>query len=531
MKDVGKRLAAGVAAGISLFAVALHVVVFQNAGGLWRDEASAVALGSMPLGEAWASLPFDSMPMGFVLLLQAVCRLGLASDGVLRALGLGMGLLLLASLWFAARRFAGGPPLVSLVLFGICPVVLRYGDSVRAYGLGSALGIATLALVWDALREPTRRRVVVASIAAAVAMQFHYQNAILLAAGAAGGIALCLVGKPVARLKAILSVAGAAFISLLPLLGRILATREAVDVQHRPIAVALAAQNAALALSTPSRVCLACWILALLVVPLAAASFGLRRASPEDRERALFLLTTLAVTLAGYPVFVIWTGYEPNPWHFIPFFATLAVALDGLAAALFTRGRLAIATAVAAAAITPSSWAFAHGRHTNVDRIAALLNQRTTSGDVVVVSPYYYGITFGRYFHGAADWMALPNGDRPRIHRTDRVRDAMLQDDAIAPVRARVGVALASGHRVFLVLDQPIFRLPPALPARPLVPDPVFGWHSGSSFRFWGLALGYELQLLSLRGEPIEIPGDEDVASYERMLLIEVWRAPPPAPG
>jgi hypothetical protein len=525
LRHAGQRLAFAVAAGLTLLAVALHVVVFLNAGGLWRDEISAVALGSMPLREAWASLPFDSMPMGFVLLLQAVCRLGLASDTVLRGVGLLLGLLLLAALWFAARRFAEGPPLVSLLLFGLCPSVLRYGDSVRAYGLGSALGIATLALLWDALHEPTRRRVAVASMAAAIAIQFHYQNAILLAAGSAGGLALALVARRRARLTAIVAIAVAALLSLSCYLGRVLATREAVDVQHRPLGLALVARNAALALLT-SRASYALW-LALLCVPLVAIARG---AATGERERPLFLLTTLAAALVGYPAFVVWTGYEPNPWHYIPFFATLAVTLDGLAAALVPASRLAIASALAAAALAPSAWAFAHGRHTNVDRIAALLAERAGDGDIIVVSPYYYGISFGRYYRGAARWMALPNGDQPRLHRTDRVREAMLEDDAIAPVRARVDEALDAGQRVFLVLDGAILDLPP--PSPPPVPDPVWGWNADASFRFWGLALGYHLQRLNPRREPIEVPGDDAVGPYERMQLIEVWRPRPPgAPG
>jgi len=168
-----QRLASVAAAGMTMLAAALHVTVFLNAGGLWRDEVSALALGTMPLREAWANLPFDSMPMGFVVILHAFSAMGWTSDTLLRALGMGVGLALLATLWFVARRFTGGPPLLSLALLGLCPIVLHYGDSLRAYGLGSVLGLTMLALTWDALRAPSRRRVVTACVAAAVAVQFH----------------------------------------------------------------------------------------------------------------------------------------------------------------------------------------------------------------------------------------------------------------------------------------------------------------------------------------------------------------------
>src|SRR5579862_891560 len=91
-----------------------------NAGPLWRDETNTINMAQMPSGkEFWNNLPFESFPPLWPLLLRACGLLGLTgSDAGIRALGLCMGLALLASLWLCSRWIGGRTPILSIALLG-----------------------------------------------------------------------------------------------------------------------------------------------------------------------------------------------------------------------------------------------------------------------------------------------------------------------------------------------------------------------------------------------------------------------------
>src|SRR5689334_4952621 len=93
-----------VALALSALAIAFHVVNLLNAGGLWRDEAAAVNLSTLPsFGEIWARLEHESFPLLLTLLLRGWTAIGLGgSDLGLRVLGLIVGMAVLAALWWNA---------------------------------------------------------------------------------------------------------------------------------------------------------------------------------------------------------------------------------------------------------------------------------------------------------------------------------------------------------------------------------------------------------------------------------------------
>jgi hypothetical protein len=528
-----RALAWGVSVATTLLAVALHVVVLRHAGALWRDEVNLANLSSLPIAEIEGNMVFDSSSPGCVLFFHAYQALGLGSDVALRALGMVVGLSLLAALWLAARCFGTAPPLLSLLLFGLSPAVLRYGDSIRAYGLGAAAGIVTVALLWRLLEAPTPGRTLLAALVSVLAAQLQYQTAVVVAIGVVAGLAVVMAeGRRPHRLRALLFVGGAAGISSLLSLGAGLAVRAFALPVRRPVALLEVVRAAAVTLGRHSLLALAVWLLAGLGVGAAVVARLRRRSPGVDRPSLLLFLSIAAsLTLVVCPVFLLSSRIAPLPWLFIPFLGLFAVALDGLAAVAMPRAWLAAATAVAAAAVAPSSWAQSHVPHTNVDRVAAALGARARRGDLIVVSPYFCGISFGRYYRGAADWMVLPNGDRPRVCRTDRILAAMRAEDPLAALRRRIDASLAAGHRLFVVVEVPVFPAPPGAPPRPVVPDPTLGWNAGPSFRFWELSLAHHLAGPERQVAAIEVPAD-DVSHLERLRVSEVraWRSQAPQP-
>src|SRR6266705_913631 len=207
------------AALVTLCAVYLHVLFFLNAGGLWRDEIELVNLSVLPsFSEMWQNLPHDSCPILMHLVVRAwsaAASFG-NTDAGLRVLGLYVGVFLLLAFWFASWTMRNGAPLLAVTLAGLNVTILRAGDSLRGYGLGSALAVLMLALIWRLSCRPSLAAFSCAVAVAVLSVQSLYQNAFLLFAACCGGFVLCGVERRWRDTLPIFAVGAAAAVSLLP---------------------------------------------------------------------------------------------------------------------------------------------------------------------------------------------------------------------------------------------------------------------------------------------------------------------------
>src|SRR6516225_7736995 len=183
------------AALVTLSATYLHALFFLNAGGLWRDEAGLVHLSLLPsVSDVWQNLPRDHCPILMPLVVRAWSAAGLGNtDQGLRVLGLVIGLFLLVAFWFASWMIRNGAPLLAVTLAGLNVTILRAGDSLRSYGLGSALAVLTLALIWRLTCRPSFAAFSCAVALAVLIVQALYQNAVFVFAACCGGFVLCVV--------------------------------------------------------------------------------------------------------------------------------------------------------------------------------------------------------------------------------------------------------------------------------------------------------------------------------------------------
>ena len=206
------------AALTTLFAVYLHVLFLLNAGGLWRDEVDLVHLSLLPsFSEMWQNLPHDSCPVLMHLVVRAWSAVGFGNtDASLRVLGLYVGLFSLLPFWFASWTMRNGAPLLAVTLAGLNVTIIRAGDSLRGYGLGSALAVLTLAVIWRLARRPSLATFCGAAVLAVLSVQSLYQNAFLLFAACCGGFVLCAVERRWRDTLPVLAVGVAAAASLLP---------------------------------------------------------------------------------------------------------------------------------------------------------------------------------------------------------------------------------------------------------------------------------------------------------------------------
>jgi len=527
---VSRRVELAVALAATAILVVLHVLTFVHGGALWRDEANSVSVSSMGASELWGNLEWDSFPVLWFALLRAWTASGLgATDPGLRALGLIVGLGIVATLWRNARAFGLEAPLVSLSLLGLNAAVLTFGDSIRGYGLGMLTGLLTFALAWEFADDPTPRKLARLSVAALVSVHCLFYNAVFLLAASAGGAAVALKRRSVRTVLGLGAVGAACACSLLVYRGMIERQKPWNILVRTPIDLPWIWRQFSEATSLTARYFPWLWV-ALAVLAVAAAPLLLRRTSiltGRKQDVVLFSVAALLTGTTAYVVFLLRLSYPMQPWYFLVLMAMGAASLEGILSTATGSGtlrllRVALAVAVMAFAL-PGVWRVAHVRRTNLDLVAAKLASMASKNDLVVVSPWYNGVSFDRYYRGSAEWVTVPPVPVHGIHRYDLMKQAMMSPDAMRPVLERIRAVLGGEHRVFWVgeLTAPSPGQPP--PVLAPAPRTPWAWQEHPYIRSWVLQAGSLLQRHARRVVSVPVPVDGPVNGYENLpvLMIE----------
>ena len=531
-----ERIAALVAIVVSCLAAGLHVLFGVSAGALWRDEVNSLELATVStLSEMWNNLDYDSFPALFFVVLRLFAGVPSGvSDDALRLFGVVIGLAILAAVWWNSRQLRIGVPLISLALIGFNPMVIRYGDSIRAYGLGIVLILITIGALWKVVEAPTARRVAIASLAAVLSVQCLYYNSILLFAICMGGVAVTLRHRQWQRAAILLGVGAVAAISLLPYAPTIRRVR-AWNFQFKAeIDFPFLWGKLAETLGSPVRLAVWLWV-ALLALALAAAVVLLARKAVDvesraRQDRALFACVTLVVGCAGYVCFLRVLSYVTQPWYYIVFVAFAATCIEAIFASVSAHRwqlgwRAGLALLVVGASILPAAGAV-QIRQTNVDHIAERLKADAREGDLVVIHTWNYGITLQRYYDGPAALATIPPIEDLRFHRCDLAKREMMSAAPLEPVWAKMTETLQSGRTVWLVGGA---RFPPpgkqplrVAPGR----DGPRGWEGEGFYAAWSEQLGFFIQQHAAHLERLQVPIDRPVMHYENLplTLIRGWR-------
>ncbi len=479
------------AALVTLFATYLNALFFLSAGGLWRDEVVLVNSSLLQsVSKVWQTLPFDSCPILMHLAVRAWSAAGLGrTDPGLRVLGLVIGLFLLAAFWFASWMMRNGAPLLAVTLAGLNVTIIRGGDSLRGYGLGSALAVLMLALIWRLSCRPSLAAFSCAVAVAISSVQSLYQNAFFVFAACCGGFVVCAVERRWRDALPVLSVGAAAAASLLPYIPLIVRAQDWYTTAKVGFHFSHGWKQLALATGSPLPGFTWVWV-ALWIGALAAAISVLfwRRDRLPERVRGLILFagTSLVLAAAGFAFFLKAAALPTQPWYYVPLMAFSAACLDTMFLAAWRWARPA---AMILAVVTIST-AFLFElpavicRQTNVDFVAAQLSTEVARNDYVIVHPWHCGTTFNRYYTAAAPWTTLPSLDDYTLQRYDLLKAKMQTKDPIAPVIERIASTLQSGNRVWLVGNFPFTEEP--LPEIRPAPNNPWGWRDPFYSRYWG---------------------------------------------
>ncbi len=522
--------------GLSMTAglLLLHVEYYRHAGALWRDEVNSINVAGAPSFPAvWAKSALDSFPVAWVTVLHAWMAAGMdGTDADLRRLGLLIGAALIAAVWWSGRRLGLAAPLVTLLLLCLSPTAIIYGDEVRGYGLAALTIVWCIGALWSFLERRSAGAFLIAQIAAVAAVQAYYANCFLLLAIGAAAAAVTWVGREWRILAATLAIGAVAAASMLVDVSGLTYAARVAPIEQGAWSLTWLAGVFREALAPDVPLLQAVWIPGAAAAAVGIALALRAPATPADRARALYAGIGVGLSIVTYFFCLKFVARLPTQyWYYLSFIAVLALGCDvgiDLLARRFAIGPAVRIGAVAAAALAaaPSVARVVPMRMTNVDVIAATLQKTAEPRDLVVVVPWVNGISFARYYRGAAPWITLPDLDDHRFHAHLAVAERMrLGDAGVRAELERVEQTLRAGGKVWLVGAPP--ALPPgtAPPSLPPAPSGPTGWQAAPYLDAWEAQLGTLLRTRGANTWQIALPDTGPVNAWESppLLVVEGW--------
>jgi len=507
-----------VAALISFLAVVLHVVFLTHAGGLWRDESGGVGLATVPgFVEMCRWLTHDSFPGLFPMVLRGWSFIGFgSSDFGLRVLGLLIGFSLLGVFWWNARVFGCRTPLISLGLLAVNPAVIRWGDSLRAYGLGCILTLLFVGCVWRLIQSTTIWRYVFTSLIGLLSVQCLYQNAFLVGATCVGASVVCLRRGRIRSAWVALASGLPAAISLIPYVRPLKNSQQWWVVEKTGFKADIVWGTLSEAIGTPLILGPVIWIFLLLgtcVVGFAALEKHVSRRTDISADLPLFGGIAATGGVIGFFVFVASAGLPTQPWYWLPLMTFVVVCAEGAFRQLLPRlGRWALAivgTIVFLSLLT--AWNEVKCRMTNIDQLADHVRKNGSPNDLIIVYPWYCGVSFNRHYKGQTPWVTVPELEDHRFHRYDLLKVRLGGVEKIRPMLDRIKRTLSSGNKVWFVGG-----FPSPLPQEPGEPT---GWYDEPYNYYWGRQMAEYVQTIAGSLDLVSLPTG-NYTRYENLPLF-----------
>jgi hypothetical protein len=524
-----------VALGATMLIIFLHVCLTPNVGGLWRDEVNTVNLATVPTWhDVWRFHNQDSFPLLFASAVRIWSYFFGAGDDSIRLLGLVIGLSLVGAFWINARLLGLACPFWSLVLVGANPMVIRYGDSARAYGLGLVLLLFMFGFVWRITQKLDWRTWVTAMAVAVAGVHTTYYNPVLLFAICMAGCVVALAERQWRSAGAIVGVGAVAALSLLPYVGTFLHADDWNFLVRYPFSFATMWNRLSEVTGSPSSIGILIWsllsIAAIVIVALELVRGAKNPASWERRKVVLFCGVALLLGILSYVGFLKLLSYGTNPWYYLSLIAFVAICIDPILSPktgrLHSSLRAGAALILLAAMAIPTSRVIA-ARHTNLDLVAHELERVAAPEDLIVVSRWQYGVTMQRYYRGLTPWTTIPPLPDFRFQSHQPVIAQMQAEAPLQPIFEGAERALRSGHRVW-VLGPLAFagtgKAPPILPRASSRPG---GWRGSEAFYYvWEMQLSYFLSEHGLRVQNVSMAEIGPVNEIEDLpvRVVRGWK-------
>ena len=167
-------------------------------------------------------------------------------------------------------------------------------------------------------------------------------------------------------------------------------------------------------------------------------------------------------------------------------------------------------------------WQHLTTRQTNADLVAREVAQSAAPQDLVVVLPWFYGVSFNRYYTGTARWLTLPDIADHRIHRYDLLKPRLASPHPLDDVLGEVAATLRSGHRVWVAGNTSWTRLGGEATMPPPAPFSPDGWHDYPYMVAWSRSFGRFLARHASLIATVAVPAQRQPVSKLEDLQLEV---------
>lgn len=451
-------MVAGVVASIAL-GVFFRFFIISH---LWLDEALSVNIARLPVRSIPAALRHDGAPPLYYVLLHFWMRVFGDGDVAVRALSGVCGVAMLPPLYLAGRRIGDRRVAWTAVLIAASsPFANHYATETRMYSLVALLVVLGFLAVTNALERPTPLALVWVAVTTAALLYTHYWSIYLLAT--LGGWLLWRARRhaesadrrAAVRVMAAIVAGGIAFLPWLPTF--------LYQAAHTGTPWARPADLSALVSVIQEFAGGGSgWAQMLAFVLFSLAALGLFGRAVDHHRVELDLHTRprargLAAVLIGTPLVAILVGMVTGTAFvarytsvvFPAFVLLVALGIEAFADHRTAAGMLAFATGLGFwCSLGGAVWA----PRTQAGELAAAVNAKARSGDVVVFCPDQLGPAVSRLLHPdiAAAAVTYPRGTPPQ--RVDWVDYAQAIDASPVPAFASGLVRKAGpGHDVWLI--------------------------------------------------------------------------------
>lgn len=444
----GETLALIVLLGVGAVARVAH----STASGLWRDEALALDIATLPTVGALIEflVRHESHPPLFYLLLRGWTTIAGSSDAAVVLPGILVGLVTIAAVWWLVRSVASPATAMAAAGFvALNPSMIQADATARPYALLQLLLVVAAGCLWTALSRASRSALFGWVLAAVALLYIHNWTALPVVAMAV--MALWFISRGHSRLPPTALVTACVVIALtwLPWWPSLW-----YQIQHGGH---LAPRNSPLLL-LPVQLALGVPGLrdkqGIVVWAGMAAVLVLRRRALSGTRPGLVVLLVGTVVTAMLLATV--GSFKTNLLiaHTVPMLAPLLL----VAAAVFLtdpepRGRLLawFATGLVLALSAFGSAQLAVTPRSNAQLITQYLHGHTRPEDLVLVVPVYVASSIRRYYRGPAPLAGYPDGTvKSPLEFNDRVRrDTMPEVLQAVPGLARR--TLEGGGRVWVI--------------------------------------------------------------------------------
>jgi len=521
-----------VAIALSVLVLFLLLVRASHAGALWRDEAESVQSARMPFGEMVRHIQFTSFPIVFPLCLRGYTTLFGSGDPSLRCFGLAVGILMLAAAWLISAGLSRQPPLLFPAIVGLNANFLIVGASLRGYGLGSALVLAAFGFTVMMLRSRTRRSSALTFVVCLISMQSLFFNGPLIAAIViAVGSVLLIRGefKWMWRLIGIATVCGLSYAGYF--LQFYFQGSSWAKIQQAPFSFELLWQKFVAAWGETSTNIPTLWLVVVLASLLGAVWRLAAGVHVQSQRRDLVLFAVFLVPTAAIASFLFLKALPraPEERYLLALTCLLVASADLILVDLCSLYWIRIArlslVIFAIATVPFVIWPKILQAESNVEIVSKTIEENSNAGDLIVVSPWSYGVSFNWYYHGPTRWMTVPELPDHRTHRYDLLREKMMSAAPLEDVKREIATTLESGKRVWFVgqAEVPSAGNPPM--RLTVAPDPAFGWQGAAYRTAWSREIGVFLQAHLQQVNAIVRPASS-VSDRENITLyrIEGWK-------